>query len=159
MNPKFKEITDALREFLAGIDVDQKICIRGYPWLYILGKEGQSPSDYFPGFFIVPPGISTISSPIYGTVLSVTYPVYYVIRVVDNTYENTNPGQELEDVMTEVIKEFESNPQIDIREVVDYGVYNCSLENEMTYWARDLRQPYVALKFNFAFTVRMQREC
>jgi hypothetical protein len=157
LTPQFKELTGNLRSFLDGITgIDVKYAVRGYPWMYILGKHGQEPNDYFPSFFIIPPSINPSGDPLYGRDLSVTYPVYYVVYVPEVDFSSTNPSEYMEDAMSEVIHAFEDDPQIGMRDFVNYGTYNCSIENDMTFWARDLRQPYVAAKFNFTFSVSMQ---
>lgn len=159
MTPQFKDLTDNVLAFLRGISgVEMEYAIRGYPWMYILGKHGQSPEDYFPSFFVIPPAVNAAASPLYGRDVNVTYAVYYVVYVPEVDFSTVNPSSYMEEAMNEVIEAFEEDPQMSMREFVDYGTYNCSIENDMTFWARDLRQPYVAAKFNFTFTVRMQCE-
>lgn len=154
MRIEFKDLTDNVLEFLRGIPVTQKYCLRGYPWMYIFGTTNAS--QYFPSFFVIPPTIQTVSQPIHGSVVSISYPVYYVIRIDDLT--ESNPAALMEDAIETVVEAFEENPFMNMREFVDAGSYSVTLENDMTFWARDLSQPYMSAKFMFTFMARTQRD-
>ena len=152
--PYFKELTDNILEFLRGLtNIEKNVAIRAHPWMYMFGM----PDTYFPGFFVVPPSIGTVQHPIYGTVLQINYSIYYVMRMDEETLSTDNPLQEMEDITSRFVEKFEEDPYMGLREFVDAGEYSCSIENEMTFWARDLSQPYIALKIELTFTARMQR--
>jgi len=153
--PKFKELTDAVLEFLRGIAaVESEKVIRAHPWMYLIGL----PSDeYFPSFFVIPPSISNVDMPLYGRVIQMDYSIYYVMRIDETALAATNPIQVLEDITSDIVTAIEANPHMGMRDFVDAVEYTCSIENDMTFWARDLSQPFIALKIEMRFISRMQR--